>query len=134
MLAVDAYRSAIQFHPEQEPQLLSGIGRIFLQVGTAREGAGEGRGLWAAKVEPRVSSWDKTRWARRTGSDCHFTGHNQPEDRSGPATWHQPVHATLSDTLVFRFTFILCNCCYARVSFRKYRLQTARLTWPACWS
>lgn len=43
MLAVDTYRSAIQFHPEQEPQLLSGIGRIFLQVGTARKGAGEGR-------------------------------------------------------------------------------------------
>lgn len=39
VLAVDAYRSVIQFHPEQEPQLLSGIGRIFLQVGTAREGA-----------------------------------------------------------------------------------------------
>ncbi|KAK1333314.1 hypothetical protein QTO34_006855 [Cnephaeus nilssonii] len=33
VLAVDAYRSAIQFHPEQEPQLLSGIGRIFLQIG-----------------------------------------------------------------------------------------------------
>ncbi|XP_028371448.1 trafficking protein particle complex subunit 12 [Phyllostomus discolor] len=33
VLAVDAYRSVIQFHPEQEPQLLSGIGRIFLQIG-----------------------------------------------------------------------------------------------------
>lgn len=35
MLAVGAYRSVIQCHPEQEPQLLSGIGRIFLQVGAA---------------------------------------------------------------------------------------------------
>nr|XP_036286185.1 trafficking protein particle complex subunit 12 [Pipistrellus kuhlii] len=33
VLAVDAYRSVVQFHPEQEPQLLSGIGRIFLQIG-----------------------------------------------------------------------------------------------------
>nr|KAF6308584.1 trafficking protein particle complex 12 [Myotis myotis] len=33
VLAVDAYRSVTQFHPEQEPQLLSGIGRIFLQIG-----------------------------------------------------------------------------------------------------
>ncbi|XP_004436497.1 PREDICTED: trafficking protein particle complex subunit 12 [Ceratotherium simum simum] len=33
VLAVDAYRSVIQYHPEQEPQLLSGIGRIFLQIG-----------------------------------------------------------------------------------------------------
>ncbi|XP_057597298.1 trafficking protein particle complex subunit 12 isoform X2 [Hippopotamus amphibius kiboko] len=33
VLAVGAYRSAIQYHPEQEPQLLSCIGRIFLQIG-----------------------------------------------------------------------------------------------------
>lgn len=33
VLAVDAYRSVIQLQPEQEPQLLSGIGRIFLQIG-----------------------------------------------------------------------------------------------------
>ncbi|XP_066241919.1 trafficking protein particle complex subunit 12 [Saccopteryx leptura] len=33
VLAVDTYLSVIQFHPEQEPQLLSGIGRIFLQIG-----------------------------------------------------------------------------------------------------
>lgn len=33
VLAVDAYHSVIQYHPEQEPQLLSGIGRIFLQIG-----------------------------------------------------------------------------------------------------
>ncbi|XP_003984591.3 trafficking protein particle complex subunit 12 isoform X1 [Felis catus] len=33
VLAVDAYRSVIQYYPEQEPQLLSGIGRIFLQIG-----------------------------------------------------------------------------------------------------
>lgn len=32
MLAVDAYHSVAKCHPEQEPQLLSGIGRIFLQV------------------------------------------------------------------------------------------------------
>lgn len=44
VLAVDAYRAVIQFHPEQEPQVLSCIGRIFLQV----RGAG-GRGCSAAK-------------------------------------------------------------------------------------
>nr|KAF6430434.1 trafficking protein particle complex 12 [Molossus molossus] len=33
VLAVDAYRCVIQACPEQEPQLLSGIGRIFLQIG-----------------------------------------------------------------------------------------------------
>lgn len=32
VLAVDAYRAVVQFHPEQEPQVLSCIGRIFLQV------------------------------------------------------------------------------------------------------
>ncbi|XP_077009193.1 trafficking protein particle complex subunit 12 [Tamandua tetradactyla] len=33
VLAVDAYHSIIKYYPEQEPQLLSGIGRIFLQIG-----------------------------------------------------------------------------------------------------
>ncbi|XP_075412491.1 trafficking protein particle complex subunit 12 [Tenrec ecaudatus] len=33
VLAVDAYHSIIKYNPEQEPQLLSGIGRIFLQIG-----------------------------------------------------------------------------------------------------
>ncbi|XP_067400932.1 trafficking protein particle complex subunit 12 [Emydura macquarii macquarii] len=33
VLAVDAYHTVITFYPEQEPQLLSGIGRIFLQIG-----------------------------------------------------------------------------------------------------
>ncbi|XP_032209326.1 trafficking protein particle complex subunit 12 isoform X2 [Mustela erminea] len=33
VLAVDAYHAAIRHCPEQEPQLLSGIGRIFLQIG-----------------------------------------------------------------------------------------------------
>ncbi|XP_006006603.1 trafficking protein particle complex subunit 12 [Latimeria chalumnae] len=33
VLAVDLYRAIIQYQPEQEPQLLSGIGRIFLQIG-----------------------------------------------------------------------------------------------------
>ncbi|XP_059973144.1 trafficking protein particle complex subunit 12 [Mesoplodon densirostris] len=33
VLAVDAYLSVIQYYPEQEPQLLSCIGRIFLQIG-----------------------------------------------------------------------------------------------------
>ncbi|XP_007195751.1 trafficking protein particle complex subunit 12 [Balaenoptera acutorostrata] len=33
VLAVDAYRSVVQYFPEQEPQLLSCIGRIFLQIG-----------------------------------------------------------------------------------------------------
>ncbi|KAG8445594.1 hypothetical protein GDO86_010391 [Hymenochirus boettgeri] len=33
VLAVDAYHTVIKHYPEQEPQLLSGIGRIFLQIG-----------------------------------------------------------------------------------------------------
>ncbi|MBN3280087.1 TPC12 protein, partial [Polyodon spathula] len=33
VLAVDVYHSIIQYEPEQQPQLLSGIGRIFLQIG-----------------------------------------------------------------------------------------------------
>ncbi|KAM6367656.1 trafficking protein particle complex subunit 12 isoform 4-T5 [Alca torda] len=33
VLAVDAYRTVIKYYPQQEPQLLSGIGRIFLQIG-----------------------------------------------------------------------------------------------------
>ncbi|KAK1171867.1 trafficking protein particle complex subunit 12-like [Acipenser oxyrinchus oxyrinchus] len=33
VLAVDMYHSIIQYEPEQQPQLLSGIGRIFLQIG-----------------------------------------------------------------------------------------------------
>ncbi|XP_010627402.1 trafficking protein particle complex subunit 12 isoform X2 [Fukomys damarensis] len=33
VLAVDAYRAVIQYYPEQEPQLLSGIGRVLLQIG-----------------------------------------------------------------------------------------------------
>ncbi|XP_037668819.1 trafficking protein particle complex subunit 12 [Choloepus didactylus] len=33
VLAVEAYHSIIKYYPEQEPQLLSGIGRIFLQIG-----------------------------------------------------------------------------------------------------
>lgn len=33
VLAVDAYHIVIKYYPEQEPQLLSGIGRIFLQIG-----------------------------------------------------------------------------------------------------
>ncbi|EGW10648.1 trafficking protein particle complex subunit 12 isoform X1 [Cricetulus griseus] len=33
VLAVDAYRAVIKYYPEQEPQLLSGIGRILLQIG-----------------------------------------------------------------------------------------------------
>lgn len=32
VLAIDAYRAVIKYYPEQEPQLLSGIGRILLQV------------------------------------------------------------------------------------------------------
>ncbi|KAL1783384.1 trafficking protein particle complex subunit 12 [Sigmodon hispidus] len=33
VLAVDAYHAVIKYYPEQEPQLLSGIGRILLQIG-----------------------------------------------------------------------------------------------------
>ncbi|KAF2982160.1 hypothetical protein EK904_002583 [Melospiza melodia maxima] len=32
VLAVEAYHSVIKYYPQQEPQLLSGIGRIFLQA------------------------------------------------------------------------------------------------------
>uniref|UniRef100_A0A8C5U420 Trafficking protein particle complex subunit 12 n=1 Tax=Malurus cyaneus samueli TaxID=2593467 RepID=A0A8C5U420_9PASS len=32
VLAVDAYHTVIKYYPQQEPQLLSGIGRIFLQA------------------------------------------------------------------------------------------------------
>ena len=32
VLAVEMYHSIIRYEPEQQPQLLSGIGRIFLQV------------------------------------------------------------------------------------------------------
>lgn len=38
VLAVDVYRSIIQYEPEQKVQLLSGIGRIFLQIGDIRTG------------------------------------------------------------------------------------------------
>ncbi|XP_059104232.1 trafficking protein particle complex subunit 12 isoform X2 [Peromyscus eremicus] len=33
VLAIDAYRAVTKYYPEQEPQLLSGIGRILLQIG-----------------------------------------------------------------------------------------------------
>nr|XP_014967101.2 trafficking protein particle complex subunit 12 isoform X3 [Macaca mulatta] len=33
VLAVEAYHAVIKYYPEQEPQLLSGIGRISLQIG-----------------------------------------------------------------------------------------------------
>ncbi|XP_013926131.1 PREDICTED: trafficking protein particle complex subunit 12-like [Thamnophis sirtalis] len=33
VLAVETYHTVMKYHPEQEPQLLSGIGRIFLQIG-----------------------------------------------------------------------------------------------------
>ncbi|KAL4624077.1 trafficking protein particle complex subunit 12-like [Arapaima gigas] len=36
VLAVETYHSIIQYEPEQKPQLLSGIGRIFLQIGDIR--------------------------------------------------------------------------------------------------
>lgn len=37
VLAVEAYHSVIKYYPEQEPQLLSGIGRISLQVPVHRQ-------------------------------------------------------------------------------------------------
>ena len=46
VLAVDTYRAVVQFHPEQEPQVLSCIGRIFLQVRGAGAGAAPQRVLW----------------------------------------------------------------------------------------
>ncbi|KAK7152463.1 hypothetical protein R3I93_010627 [Phoxinus phoxinus] len=36
VLAVETYRSIIEYEPEQSVQLLSGIGRIFLQIGDIR--------------------------------------------------------------------------------------------------
>ncbi|KAM9316418.1 trafficking protein particle complex subunit 12 [Gastrophryne carolinensis] len=36
ILAVEAYHAVIKYYPQQEPQLLSGIGRIFLQIGDIR--------------------------------------------------------------------------------------------------
>ncbi|XP_072417131.1 trafficking protein particle complex subunit 12 isoform X2 [Chiloscyllium punctatum] len=33
VLAIEMYHSVIQYQPEQEPQLLSGIGRLLLQIG-----------------------------------------------------------------------------------------------------
>ncbi|XP_039187862.1 trafficking protein particle complex subunit 12 isoform X2 [Crotalus tigris] len=33
VLAVETYHTVMKYYPEQEPQLLSGIGRIFLQIG-----------------------------------------------------------------------------------------------------
>ncbi|XP_068136449.1 trafficking protein particle complex subunit 12 isoform X2 [Hyperolius riggenbachi] len=33
VLAVEAYHTVMRYYPQQEPQLLSGIGRIFLQIG-----------------------------------------------------------------------------------------------------
>ncbi|XP_025020192.1 trafficking protein particle complex subunit 12 isoform X1 [Python bivittatus] len=33
VLAVETYHTIMKYYPEQEPQLLSGIGRIFLQIG-----------------------------------------------------------------------------------------------------
>ncbi|XP_026085029.1 trafficking protein particle complex subunit 12-like [Carassius auratus] len=36
VLAVETYRSIIEYEPEQRVQLLSGIGRIFLQIGDIR--------------------------------------------------------------------------------------------------
>ena len=50
MLAVDAYHAVIQFHPEQEPQVLSCIGRIFLQV---RGAGGPGAAPKPSPVGPR---------------------------------------------------------------------------------
>ena len=50
VLAVDAYRAVIQFHPEQEPQVLSCIGRIFLQV---RGAGGPGAARKPSQIGPR---------------------------------------------------------------------------------
>lgn len=64
VLAVGAYRSVIQCCPEQEPQLLSGIGRIFLQVGAAlaRECGGTPGG-WALP-------WHVSAVGTRAGGSC----------------------------------------------------------------
>lgn len=106
VLAVDTYRSVIQFHPEQEPQLLSGIGRIFLQVGAA----GRGRpahwppGLAAGRSEGQLGG--RHRLGQRAGVAVISWSH-RPED-------HQPAS--------LRFT-PLCRCRHAG-SLRKHRLHT----------
>ena len=71
MLAVDAYRSVIQYYPEQEPQLLSGIGRIFLQVrappplpasrrAPELQGVGPAGVAWDSVVIPSLGNRQKT--------------------------------------------------------------------------
>lgn len=56
MLAVDAYLSVIQYFPQQEPQLLSGIGRVFLQVGGARAREPWGTPGWSLPTHSDVGA------------------------------------------------------------------------------
>ncbi|XP_074803810.1 trafficking protein particle complex subunit 12 isoform X2 [Natator depressus] len=53
VLAVDAYHTVIKYYPEQEPQLLSGIGRIFLQIGDIKTAE-----KYFHDVEKMSQKWD----------------------------------------------------------------------------
>uniref|UniRef100_A0A8C3ICA0 Trafficking protein particle complex subunit 12 n=1 Tax=Chrysemys picta bellii TaxID=8478 RepID=A0A8C3ICA0_CHRPI len=53
VLAVDAYHTVIKYYPEQEPQLLSGIGRIFLQIGDIKTAE-----KYFQDVEKMSQKWD----------------------------------------------------------------------------
>lgn len=84
MLAVDAYRSVIQFHPEQEPQLLSGVGRIFLQVGAAGR-RGEAGSLTTGTGRPGRSEGQLVgqNWLGQRAGVAVISWSHQPEDPSG---------------------------------------------------
>uniref|UniRef100_A0A8C3RKF2 Trafficking protein particle complex subunit 12 n=1 Tax=Chelydra serpentina TaxID=8475 RepID=A0A8C3RKF2_CHESE len=53
VLAVDAYHTVIKYYPEQDPQLLSGIGRIFLQIGDIKTAE-----KYFQDVEKMSQKWD----------------------------------------------------------------------------
>lgn len=89
VLAVDAYRAVIQYYPDQEPQLLSGIGRILLQV-QGRPGSGlgvpESEGPWVGHTlcPRRVGCC----WVHLTASFCcghHVEADAQPRTETHPS-------------------------------------------------
>nr|XP_060608736.1 trafficking protein particle complex subunit 12 isoform X1 [Anolis sagrei ordinatus] len=53
VLAVETYHMVIKYYPEQEPQLLSGIGRIFLQIGDIKMAE-----KYFQDVEKVTQKWD----------------------------------------------------------------------------
>ncbi|XP_078397805.1 trafficking protein particle complex subunit 12 [Cetorhinus maximus] len=54
VLAINMYHSVIQYQPEQEPQLLSGIGRLLLQIGDIK--TAEKYFQEVEKVSPRLGN------------------------------------------------------------------------------